>query len=203
MTPILSGSLRPFWGQPEKISAGVYTPDNAPFCPFVLCTSRRGRSEKKPRKLGIFRVFGVVYKIAGFALRSRISVRLPSNSLAVLTWLRMAAVSSWRAIKLASAAFLASVTLFIRSFISPGRITSPDTERDYFKTQRGHALAHACLQLAGHGILVGQELVELAGADHGEQGQLGLSVQGLAGIVGRAQGLVGVGVIARRGESLW
>ncbi len=145
----------------------------------------------------------MVYKIAGFALRSRISVRLPSNSLAVLTWLRMAAVSSWRAIKLASAAFLASVTLFIRSFISPGRITSPDTERDYFKTQRGHALAHACLQLAGHGILVGQELVELAGADHGEQGQLGLSVQGLAGIVGRAQGLVGVGVIARRGESLW
>jgi len=52
------------------------------------------------------------------------SVGLPSSSLAVLAWLRMAAVSSRRTIRLASAAFLASVTLFIRSFMSPGRITS-------------------------------------------------------------------------------
>jgi hypothetical protein len=45
------------------------------------------------------------------------------SSLAVLAWLRMAAVSSQRAISLASAAFLvASVTLFIRSFMLPGRM---------------------------------------------------------------------------------
>ena len=47
-----------------------------------------------------------------------------ASSLAVLAWLRMAAVSSRRTIRLASAAFLASVTLFIRSFISPGRMMS-------------------------------------------------------------------------------
>src|SRR6266542_2726224 len=44
--------------------------------------------------------------------RRRMSVGLSWSSLAVLAWLRMAAVSSRRTIRLASAAFLASVTLF-------------------------------------------------------------------------------------------
>ena len=52
------------------------------------------------------------------------SVGFSISSLAVLAWLRMAAVSSRRAIRLASASFRAAVTLFISSFMSPGRIRS-------------------------------------------------------------------------------
>jgi len=42
-----------------------------------------------------------------------------------LAWLRKAAVSSRRKTKLASAAFRASLTLFIRSFMSPGPSCRP------------------------------------------------------------------------------
>ncbi len=56
--------------------------------------------------------------------RSRISVGLSCNIFAVLSWLRTAAVSSRRAMRCASAAVLASVTLLSSSFISPGKMTS-------------------------------------------------------------------------------
>ena len=85
------------------------------------------------------------------------SVGLSASSLAVLAWLRMAAVSSRRVIRLASAAFLASVTLFIRSFMSPGRIMSRMPDRDDLQAQLAGPAAKQLLDLAGHGVLVGQE----------------------------------------------
>ena len=101
----------------------------------------------------------------------------------MLAWLRMAAVSSRRTIRLASAAFLASVTLFIRSFISPGRITSRIPTEITSRPSALRARRTISSSSLGHGVLVRQERVELAGADHGPQRQLRLAVQRLPHVV--------------------
>jgi len=57
-----------------------------------------------------------------FSSRSRINVGLSASTFAALAWLRMAAASSRRTIRFASAAFLASATLFISYLNSPSRM---------------------------------------------------------------------------------
>ena len=117
------------------------------------------------------------------------SVGLSWSSLAVLAWLRMAAVSSRRAIRLASAAFLASVTLFIRSFMSPGRITSRMPTEAISRPRLTRPAAQPLLELLRHGVLVREERVELAAADDGPQRELRFAVERLPHVVRLADGL--------------
>ena len=115
--------------------------------------------------------------------RSRMRVGLSASSFAVLAWLRMAAVSSRRAIRLASAAFLASVTLFIRSFISPGRITSRmPTEAIWRPSSPARRRTFSSISLATASLSV-RTTSSSASTDRGPQDKLRVAVQRLPHVV--------------------
>jgi hypothetical protein len=149
-------------GQIDISSDGhAYAHDGNELVPVFQASAARPFSPSTTLSLPLVAIFSRTS-----SSRSRISVGLSSSSLAVLAWLRMAAVSSRRTIRLASAAFLASVTLFIRSFMSPGRITSRIPTETISRPRAPARRRTASSRSAGHGVLVGQEGVELARADH-------------------------------------
>ena len=59
-----------------------------------------------------------------------------------------------------------------------GQKSYKTAHRDDLQSQRSHPLPDDAFQFLGHGVLVGQELLQLPAADHRPQGQLGLAVQG-------------------------
>ena len=124
--------------------------------------------------------------------RSRMSVGLSASSLAVLAWLRIAAVSSRRDDQVGLGRLLGLRDLVHQVLHLARQDHVADTDRDDLQTQLAGTPADRLLDLLADRVLVGQERVEFAGADHGPQRQLRLAVQRLPHVVRRADRLAGV-----------